>query len=311
MTAATAALARARLAVRLPEWLLLLPTTLVMGMAIIGPIAYTFWVSTRHVDLTEGGEWTSVGFQNYRGLLQDQAVGDALLRTLVFGGMNVALCLAIALVIALTIRERFVGRAILLVLVLVPWAIPPVANGVFWRYIYNAQYGLLNAIAYALGFQDRYQVWLDGETQTLALAAIADSWKFAPFLALIILVALEGIPPSLYRAARIDGATSLRTFWHITLPSIRRTLVLAAIFQALVTLQAFDLIFVLTHGGPGEATTVLNFLVFRKSFELFNLSDGAALGILLAAFTLLLGAAAAAVSVAGRSAARRRPAVEE
>ena len=227
---------------------------------------------------------------------------DALVRTLFFGSVTVAICLLVALVSALVIRERFFGRGLLLVIVLIPWAIPPAVNGIFWKYILSPDFGLLNAVLFKIGIIDQYQTWLaDSSTQALTFAAIGESWKFTPFIALILLVALESIPTSVYRAAQIDGATRLRRFWHITLPSVRRTLLLAGIFQALFTLQTFDLIFVLTRGGPGFDTTTLNFLVYREAFEFLSLGRASALGIILAAFALILAGIAALTIRAGRA----------
>ena len=286
---------------RFSPGLLLAPTTLLVAGTVLVPISYAIWLSTREVDLTKTGDWPGVGLQNYRDLLSDERVHEALVRTLFFGSVVVALCIGIALLTALVIRERFFGRGLLLVLALIPWAIPSVVNGIFWRFIYDGSFGLLNVVARGLGFIDDYQLWLDGDRKALALAAVADSWKFTPFVALILLVALESIPQSVYQAARIHGANSLQTFWHITLPGIKRTLILVTIFQGLFTLHTFDLLFVLTRGGPGDATTTLTYRVYRETFELFNLGRGAALGVILAALALLLGISAATVAVARSS----------
>lgn len=288
---------------RWTEMLLLAPTTLLVGATVLLPIGYTIWLSTRHVDLTEGGPWRSIGIANYRTLASDPSVHGALLRTLYYTSLTVTLTVTIAFGIALVIRQRFLGRGLLLVIALVPWAIAPVANGIFWRYIFNPDYGFLNAVAFKLGLIDTYQNWLGSSTRALALAAVADSWKFVPFVALVLLVALEGIPKAMYRAARIDGAGALQAFWHVTLPGVKRSLILVTIFQTLFTLQTFDLIYVLTRGGPGDATTVLNFLVFREAFEFFDLGSAAALGVILAVLTLAMAGFALAVA-ARRSAAR-------
>ena len=296
--AATAVLRRMR---RAPELLLLPPTLIVIGIILL-PIGYTAWLSTRRADLSSADPWRSAGGQNYTDQLSDSNVHDALFRTLFFGSVTVALCLFAALITALVIRERFFGRGLLLVIVLIPWAIPPAVNGIFWKYIFSPDFGLLNAVLFKIGIIDQYQTWLAGSsTQALTFAAIGESWKFTPFIALILLVALESIPTSVYRAAKIDGATRLRSFWHITLPSIRRTLLLAGIFQGLFTLQTFDLIFVLTRGGPGFDTTTLNFLVYREAFEFLSLGRASALGILLAAFALILAGIAALTVRAGRA----------
>lgn len=296
-----------RRARRTPELLLLPPTLIAVGIILL-PIGYTAWLSTRRADLSSADPWTSAGGQNYTDQLTDPTVHDALVRTLFFGSVTVALCLLAALIAALVIRERFLGRSLLLVIVLIPWAIPPAVNGIFWKYIFSPDFGLLNAVLFKVGFITQYQTWLiDSSTQALTFAAVGESWKFTPFIALILLVALESIPASIYRAAQIDGATRLRRFWHITLPGIRRTLLLAGIFQALFTLQTFDLIFVLTRGGPGFDTTTLNFLVYREAFEFLSLGRASALGILLAAFALILAGFAALAVRAGRG--TRPPAV--
>jgi multiple sugar transport system permease protein len=285
------------------EHLLYVPASVVVGITVLVPIAYTIWLSTRSVDLSSGEPWGNAGLSNYTSLATDPEVHAALLRTVFFASITVSLSVCVGFAIALIINQRFWGRAILLVLALVPWAISPVANGIFWRYIYDPDFGFLNSLLKSAHIIDTYQQWLADPTRALALAAVADSWKFAPFGALILLVALEAIPDTVYRAARIDGANTWQVFRHVTLPGVRRALIVVAVFQTIVTLQTFDLIYVLTSGGPGTDTTVVNLKVFREAFEAFNLGRAAALGLTLAAITLAFGAL---VSLIGHRRARQR-----
>jgi ABC-type sugar transport system permease subunit len=195
----------------------------------------------------------------------------------------------LALTLALLLNEHFRGRKPVRVLVMLPWAVAPVVSGVLWRYMFQSNYGLMNALLYQLGIISSYMVWLDKPTLALTISAIATAWKTIPFLTLIILASLQGIPESLFRAARMDGAQVWARFRYVTLPHLRNILIFAVVLQIIVSLQTFDLIFTLTRGGPGQGTVVLSFLVYVNAFERLSLGRASALALLLALLIMLMG----------------------
>ena len=162
------------------------------------------------------------------------------------------------------------------------------ANAVLWKWILNANYGVLNAILVSLGVIDYNHVWLGTPFSALNFLLIVDVWKSVPFVALLMLAGLQRVPQSLYRAAYMDGAGPAQSFLHVTLPSMRGILAIAIILQTIWSLRVFDLVFVLTRGGPADATVLLNFLAYRVTFNFLDLGYGSAIANIIFALTFLL-----------------------
>jgi len=270
--------------------LLLLSPTIVILLIFLGiPILYALIMSFQQIELTISPARPWVGLDNYADVLTARAVHNSLGRTFYFVALTIILSMALALSLALTLNERFLGRQPVRVLVMLPWAVAPVVSGVLWRYIFQSNYGLLNALLYQLGIISNYVVWLDKPTVALSIAAIATAWKTIPFLTLIMLAALQSIPEALFRAARMDGASLWARFRFVTLPHLRNILIFSVVLQIIVSLQTFDLIFTLTRGGPGQGTTVLSFLVYINAFERLSLGTASALALLLALLIMVMG----------------------
>lgn len=269
--------------------LLLSPTALILLIFLGIPIAYAIVMSFQKIELTVSPDRSWVGLGNYSHLLQDRVVHESIARTLYFAILTIVLSTLMALSLALILNEPFRGRKPVRVLVMLPWAVAPVVAGVLWRYIFQSNYGLANALLYQLGIIENYVVWLDTATLAIAIASVATTWKTVPFLTLIMLATLQSIPEQLYRAARMDGAGIWSRFRFVTLPHLRNTLIFAVVLQTIVSLQSFDLIFTLTRGGPGQGSVVLSYLVFINAFERLSLGRASAMAILLAIFIIVLG----------------------
>ncbi len=270
--------------------LLLAPTALIIAVFLLFPIAYAALMSVQGIELTISPDRTFVGAQNYIDLLGETAVREALSRTLFFAAMTVLSSIILSVSLALLLNEPFRGRKLARVLVLLPWAVAPVVNGVMWRYLFQPNYGLVNAILLQLGVISRYQAWLDNPQFALTVAALATTWKQMPFLTLLTLATLQSIPDSLYRAAKMDGAGIWSRFVHVTLPHLRPSLIFIVLLQTIVSLQVFDLIFTLTRGGPAQSTVLLSYLVYINAFERLTLGKASAMAILLALLILFLSA---------------------
>jgi ABC-type sugar transport system permease subunit len=251
-------------------------------------VGYAGWLSLRRADETLGPEQPFSGLDNYARLFQSSQFAGALGRTAYFSVLTVFLGVAIALGIALLLHQPFRGRTLARVLLLVPWAVPPVVNGIMWHYILDPNWGVMNASLRALGVIDHNVAWLGTPRRALNSLVLAELWKLLPFLTLLFLAGLQGIPENLYRAARIDGASAWKRFVHVTLPGLRAPLLFALIVQTMWSLKVFDTIYVLTQGGPARGTTTLNYFGYLQTFKFLNDGGGAAVAILLMALVVAM-----------------------
>ena len=267
--------------------LFLFPSFLFIVIFSLVPIFESFRLSFYRMILTL--PWLGqkfVGWQNYLDLLADPVARHSLATTVIFVCVTVPLEVLLGLAIALVINEPFRGRGLLRAVVLVPWAIPSTVASQMWRFIFNDRYGLFN---YFL-FGDRTELYLAPLADPhLALGAImvADVWKTTPFAALIILAGLQAVPDELYEAASVDGAGAWQKFRRITLPMIQPAILLAFLFRTIDALRVFDLVFVLTQGGPADSTNVLQFYGYKKSFAEGMVGAGSAVSVLVFFLALL------------------------
>jgi len=236
---------------------LLAPSLAVIGLVAAYPIGYAIWLSLNEYSVRIPGLSRFVGFDNFSEALSSPAFWDAMRTTLVFSGISVALELVIGLAMALVMNEAFRGRALLRAVVLVPWAILTVVTAITWRTMFEPELGFVNTMLDALGLPGSNVVWLGEEGYALGVMILADVWKTAPFMALLLLAGLQGIPEDLYDAAKTDGATTWQRFRRVTLPLLRPAILVALIFRTLDALRIFDLPFVLTQGSNGTETLSL------------------------------------------------------
>lgn len=268
--------------------LLITPTAIVMLLVLAVPIGYALVMSLSRIELTVSPDWDFIGLKNYADLLVNKQVQAAVPRTLYFAALNVILTTGGATIMALVLNEPFKGRRWVRVFILLPWAVAPVVSGVMWRYMFQGSYGLINAILRGLGLINAYVVWFDDPTVALSIASIATAWKALPFASLIILAAMQSIPEALYRASKMDGANAVQRFFYVTFAHLRPTIIFVVVLQIISSLQAFDLIFTLTRGGPGQGTVVLNYLTFINAFERLSLGSATSLALLLALLIVVL-----------------------
>ena len=177
------------------------------------------------------------------------------------------------------------------VVLLIPWALTPVANAVLWKWIYNSNFGILNQLGVGLGILRTPVVWLGSPFLALNMILIADVWKAIPFITLLLLAGLQNIPRQLYRAAMVDGANAWQRFIHVTLPGLQSSIIISIVLQSIWALKVFDLVFVLTKGGPADGTILLNFFAWRVTFNYLNLGYGAAIADVLFVLMFLLALA--------------------
>src|SRR3954453_1438764 len=268
-------------------FLLTLPTLLVVFLVFGIPLAYSVNLSLHRVNmLTKQLVW--VGFQNYAEILPNPDFLWALGRTAYFAVVTVLGGLVLGMPMALVLNARSPGRNVLRSVVLIPWAMSPVAVGILWGWIFDGTYGTLNALLFDLHLIDRSIPWLASGWWAFHIVALVHVWNQAPLTCLLILAGLQSLPENLTSAARIDGAGPWQRFLKITLPWLRPMLLLVMILTSINSIMAFDLFWTMTKGGPGSATTVFSWMGYAYAFQFFRFGEGAAILFVLSLICLVL-----------------------
>jgi multiple sugar transport system permease protein/N,N'-diacetylchitobiose transport system permease protein len=270
--------------------LLLLPAAVVVFGVVLWPVARTFVVSLYDVDSAMPGSYPFVGLENYVRVFQDsgfyRVLGHTMYFTLLSTFLELSLGVAVALLLNAPLRMRWFWRSI----VVLPWALPTIVNGAMWRWIYNGQYGALNGLLDTLGISDTPTQWLGEPFLALNMVILADVWKNTSIVVFFILAGLQTIPSDLYEAARVDGAGAWRAFWRITIPLLTPAIAVVLILRTIEAFKVFDIIYVMTGGGPASGTQTIAFYTYLQAFsnQLFGYGAALAYLIVLAVFTLAM-----------------------
>jgi trehalose/maltose transport system permease protein len=268
-------------------WLFLAPALLVLLLVAGWPLVRTIWLGFTDATLSDLETFRWVGWANYLerdggawfGVLADPLWWRAVWNTLVFAGVSVTLETILGLAIALVLQASFPGRPLVRAAVLIPWAIPTIVSAKMWGWIYHDQFGLLNDALLRLGLIGAPLAWTADPHLALAAVIAADVWKTTPFMALLLLAALQMLPRDCYEAARVDGVHPVKVFLHVTLPLIRPALVVAVVFRALDALRVFDLVYVLTPNS--EDTMSMSVYARQQLVDFQDLGYGSAASTLL------------------------------
>jgi ABC-type sugar transport system permease subunit len=257
---------------------------LVLGFSVL-PIFYVAYLSLQDLRLGSAGTGGFAGLANYRFVLADSSVATAFANTLYFSALAVAIATSVGLGIALLLDSETPGAQWLVLAAVLPWAIPEIVNALMWQWIYNPTYGALDGLLISLGWLREYRAWLSTPGSAMHAVIFAYSWKLVPFVVIILYAALRSIPAELYESAQTDGAGCWAQFKFVTLPLIGPAVAVAVLFCVVWSMRAFDIVYLLTRGGPGEATVVLSYFVFTKAFEFGDMGAAAAVAVALAAVT--------------------------
>lgn len=225
-------------------------------------------------------EPTFIGLKHYEDNLTDKRMWRALGNTMTFTIISVLLELVLGLAIALLINKAFVGRGLIRATILIPWAIPTAVSALMWKYLYDGQNGIVAMLFEKVGLVDSMSNLLTTQAGAMFSVIFADVWKTTPYMSLLLLAGLQTIPSSLYEAASIDGASKWKQFTSITLPLIKSSLLVALLFRTLDAFRVFDLIYVLTGGGPANSTETISILAYKSMFSQTNFGDGSALSVI-------------------------------
>ena len=265
---------------RLAFWLIL---PAVVGLVAISayPVVQTVIWAFQHYLLTEPDNIHFNGLKNFQRLLADQAFWTALKFSIIYTVVSVVGQVVVGFVLALTANREFKGRGLVRAAMLFPWTMPTVITAVAWRYMYNDQFGLFNGTLQHLGLPHQI-IWLGSPMLALIALLILAVWKVNSFVALVLLAGLQSIPKDVYEAADVDGAGPVRQFLSITLPFLRPALMVVLVLRTVESLQAFDIIYGLTGGGPANSTQNLPLYIYQQGFgEALNFGYGSAAAVVL------------------------------
>ena len=266
----------------------LLPAALLLAAVVAVPILRVVSLSFERVDL-EGRAVTSwTGLSAYGRLWVDSRWWAALRNTAVFTGASTLLDTVLGVAIALVLHRRFRGRGALRAAVLIPWALPTSVMALAWAWIFNDSFGVANDLLARLGLIDRPVAWLGEPRTAMAAMIVAEVWKTTPFVALIVLAGLQGIPEEILEAARVDGLGAWARLRKIVLPLLVPSILVAAAFRAVQAYGAFDIVYVMTGGGPGGATETVSLYAFQNYFRYLDFGYGSAIATQTTIFAALL-----------------------
>jgi ABC-type sugar transport system permease subunit len=287
-------------------WRLVLPAVGIVFLIALFPLVWTIWESLHLHDLRmpwRGRPFIALG--NYVEVLGDSRFWSALGHTLIFTIGSVVPELVLGTVLALALNHPFRGRGAVRALVLVPWAIPTVVAALLWRFMFDGEGSVANALLLSSAVLERPVVWLVDATAAWVPVIMADVWKTTPFVALLLLAGLQNIDEGLYEAARIDGAGAWHRFVHVTLPELRPAILVALIFRTLDAFRVFDLIYVMTGGGPGTSTEPIALYTFNALLQHLRFGYGSALSVMV--FVVTFGLALLYIRILGSGLTRPAP----
>lgn len=270
--------------------LLLILPVFAFNVAVIGyPLAYSLMISFTDFSAINKS-MAFVGLEQYEAVLSNAFVRTSLITTAKFAMISIIFTVSLSLAIALALNENFFGRGILRTVALLPWAVSEFSTSIIWNFMYSQDYGALNGLLYSLHLIPSYQAWLRPET-AIYLVCLAWTWHYAPLCGFFMLSALQAIPADLYRAARIDGAGPTRRFLHVTVPRIKYAILIVLVLVTIQSFRVFDIVYMMTQGGPGMSTTVASYYIYLANFLSYNFSFASALAYLLSLITIVLGTA--------------------
>jgi multiple sugar transport system permease protein len=275
---------------RLGDYLLVLPAAIFILATVLYPIVYTVNLSLYDVDIKNflAGNAPFIGLENYRQTLADAAFQRAFVVSLTYTAASLLLTFAGGLALALLFNRTFLGANTLRALILLAWILPSVVSGNIWRWLLDGSNGIVNFVLMQLGLLGRPVFWLTESETAMSGVVLATAWTSIPFAMVLLLAGLQGIPAALYEAASLDGAQPWRRFWDITLPMMRPVILVVLLLNFIYTFKTFDTVFIMTGGGPGDATTVLPIYAYTVGFSFFKLGEGAVATTLLLIIPLVL-----------------------
>jgi multiple sugar transport system permease protein len=268
---------------------LILPSLILITLLNLVPIIEAVIVSVQNQNMLRPNPTAFVGAKHYlRALFEEDIFWSSLRRTVIWTVGSVAGAYVVALAFALLLNLEIKGRAFFRALLLVPWVIPDVATALLWKWLYADEYGVINFLLAKFGLINQPVLWLANTNMAMASVIFVQIWKLTPVMFITLLAALQNVPKELYEAANIDGASAWQRLRYVTLPMIKPTSVIITLLASIWTFQSFDLIYLLTGGGPADATAILPTLIYLKAFWASDTGYAAAIGMLMLVCLMVL-----------------------
>ena len=234
------------------------------------------------------GETQYKGLTNYIQAFTSGEFWNSVWVTLLFTILSLVIQLPLGVLVALLLNQEFKGRWLLRSIVLVPWAVPTLVNSTLWNWIFNTQYGAANRLLMQFNLISEPIIWFDSPMKAMGVIVFADTWRMLPLYVLMMLASLQTIPQSQIEAAILDGAGAFSRFRNVILPLIKPMLLVVLVIRTMQALKVFDIIYMLTHGGPANGTMVISYFIYNQSFAFMHFSYGAALAIIVAVISTII-----------------------
>jgi len=267
------------------KWLLLVPTIFLLLALTVYPLIYSFIAMLHKINIRTG-ERTFIGFQNFIEMGTDPFFWNALKNTAIYTSTAVAVEFVLGLSLAMFLSTKLAGRNIFRSLFLTPMMLPPIVAAVIFKIIYIPDFGILNWFLGLIGIEGI--VWEASVNTALLSIIIVDVWEWTPFMFLILLAGLQAIPLDPYEAAEVDGATKFQIFRDITFPLLKPAILIALLLRIMDTLRIFDQIFIMTGGGPANATETMSLYIYRHAFRFSNIGYATAMSFVMLILTILI-----------------------
>lgn len=275
---------------RLSEYMFALPAVIFITLLMLYPLYYNVNISLYDVNLGNflSGDWPFVGLHNYVAAFANPAFWHSLGVSLIYTGASIFFSFVLGYALAVFFDRSFPGSGTMRAVLLVTYVLPTVVSGTIWRWMLQGDAGIVNAVLQSLGWIDAPIYWLIQPLTAMISVIISTVWVTSPFVMILLLAGLQNIPDTLYEAAEIDGATALQRFRYITLPMMRPVALTVLLLSFIFTFKTFDNIFVMTGGGPGDATTIMPIYAYQKAFEFFEFSKGAVASTVLMVISIVM-----------------------
>lgn len=261
---------------------------IIISLFTIYPVLYAVRISFFRNVLTKPKSHPFIGLDNFTEVINSYYFRSSLLNTAIYTFSAVSGIIIFGFIVALLLNSKVRLAAFLKIVILLPWAIPSVVGGLMWKWVLNSDFGILSGILFKYGLIDKYIPFLANPELAKISMVMATIWKEGPLAAIFILAGLQLIPNELYEAAKIDGSSAVKIFRFITLPLLQPILLIVIVYETITSILVFDMIYVLTGGGPGDSTSMISWFAYAEIFKNLNLGHGVALAIIIALITLVL-----------------------
>lgn len=271
---------------RTAAWVMVLPALIFMAAVLAFPLIWS--INLSFTDKVVGADYEYIGFKNYLDLLSNAQFQNAMRTTLIFTVLAMLFKTVFGVILALLMNMRFRGRNLVRALLIIPWSLPNIVSVLNWKWIFSTHGGAVNEILKQLGLIDKSIAWTSTAALAMFVVVVVNVWRGSPFIGISVLSKLQTIDTSYYEAAHLDGANAVQRFWHITMPSIRNALIVAVLVSTIWTVNEFELVWVITGGGPAMATELLSVFSYRTVLTYRTIGVAAAVPIILMPILLIL-----------------------